>query len=134
MDKDVFNDKLRGVMGYNKVKMAVSYGKYHETEYKIRELGKLKLEVENTGPVMEGHAPSKMTYCGISAIDTVAKLKQQDLEAARTVRENGFIDRKTVEQQHLTLSYGKETLADIVFEELLVNALVHRDYFISSPV
>ena len=32
MDKDVFNDKLRGVMGYNKVKMAVSYGKYHETE------------------------------------------------------------------------------------------------------
>ena len=294
MDKDVFNDKLRGVMGYNKVKMAVSYGRYHETEYKIRELGKLnfkneaslakglerhfneyrtaliempelrqnilrknqgltdeqiresskeaidfcsrelqqmkmeeklylelhpeiqainakkantylyvakkedfkrfpsafilgthmnpdindlqvaekagdyhtfraglglksdevafesarplnkgnavklpvymaltiedqvafvnmlgklKLEVENTGPVMEGHAPSKMTYSGISAIDAVAKLKQQDLDAARSVRENGFIDRKTVEQQHLTLSYDKEKLADIVFEE-----------------
>lgn len=83
----------------------------------VNMLGKLKLEVENTGPVMEGHAPSKMTYCGISAIDTVAKLKQQDLEAARTVRENGFIDRKTVEQKHLTLSYDKEKLADIVFEE-----------------
>lgn len=61
----------------------------------VNMLGKLKLEVENTGPVMEGHAPSKMTYCGISAIDIVAKLKQQ----------------------HLTLSYDKEILADIIFEE-----------------
>jgi hypothetical protein len=42
-----------------------------------------------------------MTYHGISAIDTIAKLKQQDLEAARKVKENGFIDRKTVDQQHL---------------------------------
>lgn len=83
----------------------------------VNMLGKLKLEVENTGPVMEGHARSRMTFHGISAIDTIAKLKQQDLEASRTVKENGFIDRKTVDQQHLTLSYDKETLADIVFEE-----------------
>ena len=37
-DKEVFNDKLRGVMGYNKVKMAISYGRYHEKEYKLRAL------------------------------------------------------------------------------------------------
>ena len=45
----------------------------------INMLGKLKLEVTNTGPVMEGHAPEHMTYWGISAIDMLAKLKQQDL-------------------------------------------------------
>jgi hypothetical protein len=33
-------------MGYNKVKMAISYGKYHETEYRVRELGKLNFKNE----------------------------------------------------------------------------------------
>lgn len=83
----------------------------------INMLGKLKLEVTNTGPVMEGHAPEHMTYWGISAIDMLAKLKQQDLEVSRTVRETGFIDRKTVEQQQIVLSYGEEKLAEITHEE-----------------
>ena len=83
----------------------------------INMLGKLKLEVTNTGPVMEGHAPEHMTYWGISAIDMLAKLKQQDLEASRTVREMGFIDRKTAEQQQIVLSYGEKKLAEIIHEE-----------------
>lgn len=83
----------------------------------INMLGKLKLEVTNTGPIMEGHAPTKMKYWGISAIDELAKLKQQDLEAARLVKDWGFIDRKVVEQQHLKLSYGDKMLAEIAFEE-----------------
>lgn len=29
---------------------------------------------------------------------------------------------------------GKPEVPQVVFEELLVNALVHRDYFISAPV
>lgn len=40
----------------------------------INMLGKLKLEVTNTGPVMEGHAPEHMTYWGISAIDMLANI------------------------------------------------------------
>ena len=83
----------------------------------INMLGKLKLEVNNTGPIMEGHAPSKLVYSGISAIDELARLKQQDMEAARQVRERGFIDRKVVEQQHILLTYGGEKLAGIAFEE-----------------
>ena len=57
-------------------------------------LGKLKLQVENTGHIMEGHALSRMTCCGISAIDTVAKLKQQDLDAARAVRKMALLTGK----------------------------------------
>ena len=83
----------------------------------INMLGKLRLEVENTGPIMEGHAPAKMKYQGISAIDTLAKLKQQDLEASRIVKEQGYIDRKIIEKQHLVLKYEDKILADIAFEE-----------------
>ena len=83
----------------------------------INMLGKLRLEVKNTGPIMEGHAPSKLVYSGISAIDELARLKQQDLEAARLVKERRFIDRKVVEQQQILLTYGGEKLAEIAFEE-----------------
>ncbi|WP_029543837.1 hypothetical protein [Selenomonas sp. AB3002] len=83
----------------------------------VNMLGKLKLEVTNTGPIMEGHAPSKMKYWGMSAIDELARLKQRDLEAARLVNDWGFIDRKVVEQQHLVLSYDGKNLTEITFEE-----------------
>ena len=83
----------------------------------VNMLGKLKLEVTNTGPIMEGHAPSRMKHWGMSAIDELARLKQRDLEAARLVNDWGFIDRKVVEQQHLVLSYDGKNLAEITFEE-----------------
>ena len=48
----------------------------------------------------------------------------------------GFISRnlKHVQGDQTVNSLGKLEIPKIVIEELLVNALIHRDYFISSPV
>ena len=48
----------------------------------------------------------------------------------------GFISRnlKHIQGDQAVNSLGKLEIPKIVIEELLVNALIHRDYFISSPV
>lgn len=48
----------------------------------------------------------------------------------------GFISRnlKHIQGDQTVNSLGKLEIPKIVIEELLVNALIHRDYFISSPV
>ena len=66
-------------------------------------------------------------------------LDSQDINGTiKTVFENtlGFILRniKRVQADQNVNSLGKLEIPKVVFEELISNALIHRDYFISAPI
>ena len=79
-----------------------------------------------------------VTYPGVD-IDEDEYLDSQDV--AGTLRQVfddtlGFVLRhiKRVQADQGVNSLGELEVPRIVFEELLVNALIHRDYFVSAPV
>jgi ATP-dependent DNA helicase RecG len=79
-----------------------------------------------------------VTYPG-SEIDEERYLDSEDLTgkiADVFQKAFGFISRnlKHIQGDQPVNSLGKLEIPKIVIEELLVNALIHRDYFISSPV
>ena len=79
-----------------------------------------------------------VTYPGVD-IDEDEYLDSQDV--AGTLRQVfddtlGFVLRhiKRVQANQGVNSLGKLEVPRIVFEELIANALIHRDYFVSAPV
>ena len=79
-----------------------------------------------------------VTYPG-NDIDTVEYIDSQDITGnLKNVFDDtlGFILRNVKREQkgQGINSLGQLAIPKIVFEELLVNALIHRDYFISSPI
>ena len=79
-----------------------------------------------------------VTYPGIE-IDEERYIDSQDIsEPLKRVFDDaiGFVLRniKRVQKDKNINSLGELEIPKIVFEELITNALVHRDYFISAPV
>ncbi|RLA08906.1 MAG: ATP-dependent DNA helicase RecG [Gammaproteobacteria bacterium] len=72
-------------------------------------------------------------------IDEDSYLDSQDISGAiKSVFDDtmGFVLRniKRVQKDKNVNSLGELEIPKIVFEELIVNALIHRDYFISAPI
>lgn len=79
-----------------------------------------------------------VTYPGID-IDVDEYLDSQDISGTlRKVFDDtlGFVLRhiRRVQGDQSVNSLGELEVPKIVFEELIVNALIHRDYFVSAPV
>lgn len=79
-----------------------------------------------------------VVYPGID-IDRDDYLDSQDISGAlKTVFEDtlGFLLRNTrrVQNDQGVNSLGELQIPKIVYEELIANALIHRDYFISAPI
>lgn len=79
-----------------------------------------------------------VSYSG-TEIDVANYLDSEDFEGPmQKVFEDAlaFIMRnlRKVQAGQSVNSLGKPEIPQIVFEELLVNALIHRDYFISAPI
>lgn len=79
-----------------------------------------------------------VAYPGVD-IDVEEYLDSQDMYGTlKTVFDNtlGFLLRNTkrVQNDQSVNSLGELEVPKIVFEELLANALIHRDFFISSPI
>lgn len=78
-----------------------------------------------------------VSFAGVSIADSY--LDSEDFEGALPIIFQGalaFIMRnlRKVQKQKGVNTVGELEVPQIVFEELLVNALIHRDYFISAPV
>ncbi len=79
-----------------------------------------------------------VTYPGVD-IDSDDYIDSQDLSGSlKDVFDNtlGFVLRNVRRKQNEQgiNSLGELEIPKIVFEELVVNALIHRDYFISAPI
>lgn len=78
-----------------------------------------------------------VTFAGMSIKDSY--LDSEDFEGSLSVIFQGalaFIMRnlRKVQKQKGVNTTGEPEVPQIVFEELLVNALIHRDYFVSAPI
>jgi len=78
-----------------------------------------------------------VSFAGVSIADSY--LDSEDFEGALPVIFKGalaFIMRnlRKIQKQKGVNTIGEPEVPQIVFEELLVNALIHRDYFVSAPI
>lgn len=78
-----------------------------------------------------------VSFAGASIADSY--LDSEDFEGSLPIVFQGalaFIMRnlRKVQKQKGVNTIGEPEIPQIVFEELLVNALIHRDYFISAPI
>lgn len=78
-----------------------------------------------------------VTFAGTDIADSY--LDSEDFEGSLSVIFQGalaFIMRnlRKIQKQKGVNTIGEPEIPQIVFEELLVNALIHRDYFVSAPI
>lgn len=128
---------------------------YHEilpdsTDERLRLLENMNLSINNllnlAGLLLFGDKPQlykpeftvkAVTFAGTDIADSY--LDSEDFEGSLPAIFQGalsFIMRnlRKIQKQKGVNTTGEPEIPQIVFEELLVNALIHRDYFISAPI
>ena len=128
---------------------------YHEvlpdsSEERLRLLENMNLSTNNqlnlAGLILFGDKPQfykpefvvkAVTFAGTDIADSY--LDSEDFEGSLPAIFQGalsFIMRnlRKIQKKKSVNTVGEPEIPQIVFEELLVNALIHRDYFVSAPI